>query len=52
MRLVAYIEVINDKMLYMIKVKIVVTFMEGEGVEMVMGQNEGFLVLVKFHFFI
>lgn len=52
MRLVAYIEVINDKMLYMIKIRIVVTFMGGEGVEMVMGQNEGFLVLVKFHFFI
>ena len=46
------IKVINDKMLYMIKIRIVVTFMGGEGVEMVMGQNEGFLVLVKFHFFI
>jgi len=42
LRLVAYIEVINDKMLYMIKIRRVVTFMGGEGVEMVMGRMRGF----------
>ena len=52
MRLVTYVEVINDKMLHTVKARIVVTFVRSEGVEMVIRKTEGLLVLAKFYFFV
>lgn len=50
MGLITHVEVINDKLSYKIKARIVITFVGTGGVEMVMGQTSGVVGKVLFLF--